>query len=128
MWTEFSLTGCGYYRRHSIPFFHEICGPSIIISLERVVLLCELTSGSRDAVNDILEGLLGLRSDLLNLVGGRIALLVAPVDFKSVELEQLVKAVNIFALVGGKAAELRDEAHQLVHVITREPCQSRAHE
>lgn len=88
------------------------------MSLERVVALGELTSGSRNAVDNILEGLLALRGNVCNLVGGRVALLVAPVDLESVELEDLVEAIDVLGLVRRETAELRDEAHQFLNVVT----------
>ena len=87
---------------------------------KRVVSLGELTSSSRDAVNDVLEGLLGLRGDVCDLVGGGVALLVAPVDLKSVKLEDLVKTVDVLGLVRGEATKLRDEAHQFLDIVTRQ--------
>lgn len=92
------------------------------MSLERVVTLSELTSGSRDAVNDVLEGLLGLRGNVGDLVGSRVALLVTPVDLESVKLEDLVETVDVLSLVRRETAELRDEAHQFLNIVTREKC------
>lgn len=89
------------------------------MSLERVVTLGELTSGSRDAVNDVLEGLLGLRGHVGNLVGGRVTLLVAPVDLESVELKDLVETVDVLGLVRRETTELRDEAHQFLNIVTK---------
>jgi len=92
------------------------------MSLERVISLSELASGSRDAVDDVLEGLLALGRKVRNLIGGGIALLVAPVDLKSVKLEDLVKTVDVLGLVRGEATKLRDEAHQFLNIVTRQLC------
>lgn len=97
------------------------------MSLERVVALGELTSGSSDAVNDVLESLLGLGGNVGDLVGGRVALLVAPVDFESVKLKDLVETVDVLGLVRRETAELSDEAHQFLDIVTRIKNQSRAH-
>lgn len=97
--------------------FHDIIDHQSL-SLKRVVGLGELASGSRDAVDDILEGLLRLGGKVRNLVGGRVGLLVAPVDLESVELKDLIEAEDILGLVRGETAELRNEAEEFLHVVT----------
>lgn len=92
------------------------------MSLESLVSLGELTSGSGDTVDDVLEGLLGLGRNVCNLVGGRVALLVAPVDLESVKLKDLVEAIDVLGLVRRETAELRDEADQFLDVVTRARC------
>lgn len=85
--------------------------------LDGRVLLGEGAGKSLEGVDDVLEGLLLLRGDLRDLVGGGVLVLVGPLDLEGVELEVDVQAVNVLGLVGGEAAELVDEGHELGNIV-----------
>lgn len=88
--------------------------------LDSRVLLGEGAGKSLERVDDILEGLLLLGGDLRDLVGGGVLVLVGPLDLEGVELKVDVQAVNVLGLVGGEAAELVDEGHELGDVVLRD--------
>lgn len=80
-------------------------------------MLGECAGESLEGLDDVLEGLLLLGSDLGDLVGGGVFILVGPLDLEGVELEVDVEAVDVLGLVGGEASELVDEGHKLDNIV-----------
>lgn len=91
--------------------------PASSNGLDSRVLLGEGAGKSLEGVNDILEGLLLLGGDLGDDIGGGVLVLVGPLDLEGVELEVDVKAVDVLGVVGGEAAELVDEGHELDDIV-----------
>merc|ERR1712232_768679 len=87
------------------------------IDLDGRVLLGEGAGKSLERVNNVLEGLLLLRGDLGDGIGGGVLVLVGPLDLEGVELEVDVKAVDVLAGVAGEATELVDEGHELGDIV-----------
>ena len=55
--------------------------------------------------------------NLGDLVGGRVLILVRPLDLESVEVELDVGAVDVLGVVRGEAAELVDQSQELLDVV-----------
>ena len=89
-------------------------------SLDRSVFLGKRPAERTNAIRNILERRLLLIRKLADLVGGRVLLLVAPLDLEGVELDLGVDAVHVLVVVRGEAAELVDEGHELLDVVPRD--------
>lgn len=85
--------------------------------LDGRILLGESACKSLKGVDDVLESLLLLLGDLRDDTGGRVVILVGPLDLEGVELEVDIKAVDVLGVVGGEATELVDEGHELDDVV-----------
>lgn len=80
-------------------------------------MLGEGAGESLKGLDDVLECLLLLGSDLGDLVGGGVLVLVGPLDLEGVELEVDVEAVDVLGHVRGEASKLVDEGHELNNVV-----------